>query len=200
VSYDSQTDEQIVARVLGGEIEQFETIVRRHSGRLYRVALSMLRDDAEAEDVVQDTLLSAFQHLSQFAGRAKFSTWLVRIAVRQAWAHSARRARQVPVDSDQEMFRSLTATAPDPEQHLSTTEMTGLLQRAMGGLPESYRRVIALRDLSEMDTQDTAEQLGISQINVKVRLCRARVMLRREIEALMIPSSCGWPLAAGAKS
>lgn len=185
--HDSQTDEQIVARVLDGETEQFETIVRRHSARLFRVGVSMLRDEAEAEDVVQDTFLSAFQHLRQFAGRAKFSTWLVRIAVRQAWAHAARCTRQVPVDSEQEVFRSLTTAAPDPEQHLSTREMTGLLQRAMGGLPESYRRVIALRDLDEMDTRDTAQRLRISQVNVKVRLCRARVMLRREIEALMLP-------------
>jgi RNA polymerase sigma-70 factor (ECF subfamily) len=197
VSYD-QTDEQIVARVLAGEIEQFETIVRRHSARLYRVALSMLRDDAEAEDVVQDTLLSAFQHLRQFAGRARFSTWLVRIAVRQSWAHSARCARQVPVDSEQELFRTLPAAAPDPEQHLSTREMTGLLKVAMGGLPETYRRVLMLRDLDEMDTFDTAQHLRISQVNVKVRLCRARVMLRREIEALMVPAGSPEQLGATA--
>src|SRR5690348_5893596 len=95
---ESWTDEQVVERVLAGETAAVEVLMRRCNQRLYRVARAILRDDAEAEDVMQDAYVRAYQHLSQFAGRARFATWLTRIAVHEALARSHRRARVTALD------------------------------------------------------------------------------------------------------
>jgi RNA polymerase sigma-70 factor, ECF subfamily len=175
------SDEQIVARILGGEIELFEIIVRRHSRQLYRVAISVLRNDCDAEDVVQDTYVSAYQHLKQFAGRANFITWLTRIALYRALARLRSRRREVPLDDDQTReWLWLVHRGPSPEQNLSARETAKLLNSAIRALPENYRRVLVLRDIQEIDTAATARQLRISETNVKVRLHRARAMLRQE--------------------
>jgi RNA polymerase sigma-70 factor (ECF subfamily) len=179
------TDEQVVARVLGGEAALFEIIMRRYNQRLYRVARSILRDDAEAEDVMQDAYVRAFQHLGQFAGRAKFSTWLTRIAVHEALARVQRRGRFEELN-EQTYGGAMNAPAsstPGPEQQASDHELLALLQGAVLALPPSYRSVLMLRDIEEMSTAETAEALELSEENVKVRLHRARALLRREVFA-----------------
>jgi RNA polymerase sigma-70 factor, ECF subfamily len=173
------SDEEIVTRILGGEIELFEVIVRRHSRHLYRVAISVLRNDGDAEDVVQDTYVSAYQHLKQFAGRANFVTWLTRIALYRSLAKLRSRRREVPLDDDQTReWLWLVHRGPSPEQNVSAAQTAHLLNSAIRALPENYRRVLVLRDLEEVDTATTARQLRISETNVKVRLHRARNMLR----------------------
>jgi RNA polymerase sigma-70 factor (ECF subfamily) len=179
------SDEEVVARVLAGETALFEIIMRRYNQRLYRVAYSILRHPAEAEDVMQDAYVRAYQHLDQFAGRARFSTWLTRIAVHEALARAQRRNRLQELDAEPYggNMTPLSSTTPDPEQQASDHEMVALLQSAVLALPPSYRSVLMLRDIEEMSTADTAEALELTEENVKVRLHRARALLRRELFA-----------------
>ncbi len=180
------TDEGAVERVLGGDTAAFEVLMRRYNQRLYRVARAILRDDAEAEDVMQDAYVRAYQHLDQFAGRAKFSTWLTRIAVHEALARVRRRARVQGIDSITAPNGEMMTPTPDtpafnPERHVSNSELGRLLEAAMLALPEQYRTVVVLRDVEELSTAEAAEVLDISEENVKVRLHRARALLRREL-------------------
>jgi RNA polymerase sigma-70 factor (ECF subfamily) len=179
------SDEEVVLRILGGETALFEIIMRRYNQRLYRVARAILRDDAEAEDVMQDAYVRAYQHLDQFEGRAKFATWLTRIAVHEALARAQRRSRVQELDEDSygDYMNPLHSTTPDPEQQASGRELAGLLHVAVLALPPKYRSVLMLRDIEEMSTADTADSLEISEENVKVRLHRARALLRRELFA-----------------
>jgi RNA polymerase sigma-70 factor (ECF subfamily) len=181
------SDEEVVARVLAGETAMFEIIMRRHNQRLFRVARSILRDDGEAEDVMQDAYVRAYEHLDQFAWRAKFSTWLTRIAVHEALARQHRKDRYKELHPMSELegdpmdrFASLT---PDPEQQTSNQELRRLLEAAVENLPAPYRTVFMLRDVEEMNTSDAAYALDISEENVKVRLHRARALLRKSLFA-----------------
>ena len=180
-------DEEVVKCVLAGDTSMFEILMRRHNQRLYRVACAILRNDAEAEDLIQDTYVRAYQHLSQFEGRAKFSTWLTRIAVNEALARRRRQGLYKELDPMSEhqggkMDRFVSAT-PSPEQQVSSSETLQLLERAVATLPEIYRTVFVLRDVEDMDTGDTAAVLNISEENVKTRLHRARALLRKRLYA-----------------
>lgn len=179
------SDEEVVSRVLAGETAAFEIIMRRYNQRLYRAARAILRDDAEAEDVMQDAYVRAYQHLAQFAGRAKFSTWLTRIAVHEALARVQRRARYESLDARDRngVNMELASSNPDPEQQTATIETNALLESAILTLPETYRTVLMLRDIENLSTAETAECLDLTEENVKVRLHRARALLRRELYA-----------------
>jgi RNA polymerase sigma-70 factor (ECF subfamily) len=183
---DQSTDEELVRWVLTGEKSCFEVLMRRYNRRVYRAARAILRDDSEAEDVVQDGYVRAYQHLDQFEGRASFSTWLTRIVVHEALARIKRRRRMEEIDSMDEARKdrvdALTSSAT-PEQAASAAEVHSLLESSIDALPDSYRHVFVLREVEEMDTRETAECLGISEDNVKMRLHRARAQLRREIYA-----------------
>src|SRR5437868_13808598 len=131
-------DEEVVRRVLAGETALFEILMRRYNQRLYRVARAILREDAEAEDVMQDAYVRAYQHLGQFAGRAKFSTWLTRIAVHEALARANRRRRYEALDAstnsqgENMMFQS---NAPDADQEAAAAQTKGMLEAAILSLP-----------------------------------------------------------------
>jgi RNA polymerase sigma-70 factor (ECF subfamily) len=180
-SAESWTDEEVVDRVLAGETALYEIIMRRYNQRLYRVARSIVRDDAEAEDVMQDTYVRAYQHLDQFSRLAPFSTWLTRIAVNESLARSRRRSRLEQLDlqeGDPESPANPVECAPNPEQSTSTAELGHLLEEALLSLPEQFRTVLMFRDVEELSTAETAEALGITEQNVKVRLHRARALVR----------------------
>ena len=178
------TDEEVVARVLNGDTAAFEIVMRRYNQRLYRAARAILRDDAEAEDVMQDAYVRAYQHLRQFAGRAKFSTWLTRIAVHEALARLRRRSRfeaLEPISESHGATMTFASSAPNPEQEVATAQTNYLLEAAILALPDSYRTVLMMRDIEELSTAETAECLDLTEENVKVRLHRARALLRREL-------------------
>jgi RNA polymerase sigma-70 factor (ECF subfamily) len=186
-SQEQLSDEEVVARVLAGETGMFEIVMRGHNQRLYRVARAILRNDGEAEDVMQDAYVRAYEHLDQYAGRAKFSTWLTRVAVHEALArqHRGNRYQELKPTSEREgdpmdRFASL---APDPEQQASNSEIRTLLEEAVERLPDAYRTIFMLRDVEDMSTTDTAEVLEITEDNVKVRLHRARALLRKSLYA-----------------
>ncbi len=175
------TDEEVVERVKAGDTALYELIMRRYNQRLYRVARAILHDDAEAEDVMQDAYVRAYQHLHQFAGRAPFSAWLTRIAVHEALARLRLRNRTESLDDtgqDGEFLMTMAVTSPNPEQSASTAELGQLLEDAVLGLPEQFRTVVMLRDVEELSTSETAAALDLSEENVKVRLHRGRALLR----------------------
>lgn len=181
------TDEEVVERVLTGQTALFEVIMRRYNQRLYRISQSILQNDGEAEDVMQDAYVRAYEHLSQFAGKAAFSTWLTRIALHEALARKKRRGRTEELDALQDAkgdsMPILKSSTPGPEQETAQSEVRHLLEDAIHALPESYRIVVVLRDMEEMDVADTAETLGVSEAVVKTRLHRAHAMLRRELHS-----------------
>lgn len=178
-------DEEIVARVLGGEKALFEILMRRYNQRLYRVALSILGDDGEAEDVMQDAYVRAYSHLAQFAGAARFSTWLTRIAVYEALARARRRRRVVEIDAMSEPSKqTLTVSAErDPEERAIARDLRSVLEAAIQALPDLYRPVILLRDVEGLSTAEAAACLGLSEPLIKVRLHRGRALLRRDLAA-----------------
>jgi len=177
----SWTDQEIVDRVLAGEREMFEVIMRRYNSRLYRIVLSVLRNDAEAEDVVQDAYVRAYTHLHQFEGRAMFSTWLTRIAYHEALARAQRGNRYTSFDTSDTEQPMEPRSKSNPEQSVADGEMRALLENAILTLPDHYRSVLMMRDVQEMDTAETAACLGLSEENVKVRLHRARGILRKQL-------------------
>lgn len=178
-------DEEVVERVLAGETALFEIIMRRYNQRLYRISRSVLQNDGEAEDVMQDAYVRAYEHLYQFAGKAAFATWLTRIALHEALARKRRRQRTEELDAIQEargdsmlIFKS---SRPDPEAETAQSQLREVLESAIEALPETYRMIVVMREVEEMDVAETAATLGVSESVVKTRLHRAHAMLRREI-------------------
>ncbi len=174
------TDEYIVERVRQGELALFEVIMRRHNRRLYRAARAIIGDDSEAEDVLQETYVRAYAHLDQFSGKARFATWLTKIAVHEALARLRRRGRLVSAEDQMDAFE---APGRGPEQMAADRELRGVLENALSNLPEAFRATFVLRDIEGLNTAETAACMGIPEETVKTRLHRARAALRRDLSA-----------------
>ena len=175
------SDEDIVSRVLAGETGLFEVLMRRHNQRVYRAARAILRDDREAEDVMQEAYVNAYTHLAQFGGRAKFSTWLTKIAVYEALGRARRRGRYEPLDeAPQETFMP-ASSSPDPERQAFGRELGALIESAVDSLGDGYREVFMLRQVEGLSTTETAAVLGVSEDVVKTRFSRARHALQRQL-------------------
>jgi RNA polymerase sigma-70 factor, ECF subfamily len=168
-------DETVVRRVLAGETALFELIMRRYNQRLYRAARAILRDDAEAEDVVQETYLRALRGMTAFEWRSSFATWLTRIAVHEASARRRARRREIPspVEVDHE----------ESAMSLRRREAGAMLREHVDALPASMRVVLVLRAVEGLGTRETAECLGLPESAVKVRLHRAKATLRKRMAA-----------------
>ena len=173
------TDDEIIARVVAGDVDLFAVLMRKYNRRVYRAVRSILRDDAEAEDVAQESWLAAFRALGKFEGRAAFSTWLTRIAIRRAIARASR-ARELRT-LDELDHHSLSDEAPGPEWEAYRREMARVLEASIDSLPPSYRLVIMLRDVEHMSTTEAAEALDVAEENLRVRLHRARGALRERL-------------------
>ena len=175
------TDEEIVSRVLAGDAPLFEVLMRRHNQRVYRAARAILRDDKEAEDVMQEAYVNAYGHLAQFDGRAKFSTWLTKIAVYEALLRARRRTRYEPLDDRAEDTLRPSTPPPDPEQQAFGGELRALIEAAIDTLGHDYREVFMLRQVQGLSTAETAEVLDVSEDVVKTRLTRARHAIQRDL-------------------
>jgi RNA polymerase sigma-70 factor, ECF subfamily len=179
-------DHEIVRRIRAGEAALFERLMRRYNQRVYRIARSIVKDDAEAEDVMQQAYLNAYTHLDQFAERSSFSTWLTRIAVHESLARLRRRRRLTEIDamSDHDDARGVLRSAdPSPEQQALTGELRAALEASLDAIPEMYRTAFVLREVEGLSTSEAAECLETSDDVVKTRLHRARTLLRRELMA-----------------
>lgn len=191
---DGDEDAALVERARAGDFEAFERLAARHERRLYAVAMGIVRRREDAEDVVQTALLKALEHLPGFRGDAAFGTWVTRIATNAA-LHILRARRSAPVagatgggggaGADGEgglpLPEFIAPWRDDPVRTVEAKELRGILDRAAGKLPEKLRLVFVLRDVAELSTRETADALGLSVANVKVRLLRARLILREEL-------------------
>jgi len=177
-------DAGLVSQAQAGDLEAFEGLVRRHSQLIYRTLVAILGDPVEAQDAMQEALLSAFQHIGAFEGRSKISTWLVSIA-RNGALQQLRRRRRVEsldeVDSGDDRDyrpRQVRAWQDNPEQGYSKSQIRELVERGILQLPAKYRVVVMLRDIEQLSTDEVSRQLGLSVPTVKTRLLRGRLMLR----------------------
>jgi RNA polymerase sigma-70 factor (ECF subfamily) len=178
------SDEQVVSRILSGQTALFEVLMRRHNERIYRAARAILRDESEAEDVMQQAYVNAYSLLRQFDGRSKFSTWLTRIALHEALARVRRRGRCTNMDPDSPFTAQLAAPmtpTPDPERQAFARELGVLIESAIDRLPDGAREVFVLRQVEGMSTEEVAAALDVSEAVIKTRLSRARATLRRDL-------------------
>jgi RNA polymerase sigma-70 factor (ECF subfamily) len=178
----------LVARARRGEIEAFNDLVRRYERKIYRLAKNITQNDEDAEDVLQETFLKAYEHLGDFQGNSKFYTWLVRIAVNEALMKLRKRKadRTVPLDEpvdtgEETVVREIAVWDEDPEQKYSQDELGKILNDAVQSLKPAFRTVFILRDIEELSTEETAQALNISVPAVKSRLLRARLQLREKL-------------------
>jgi RNA polymerase sigma-70 factor (ECF subfamily) len=178
----------LVAQAKEGDARAFSTLVKRYEAKIFRLAQHITQNREDAEDVLQETFLKAYEHLGQFQGNSKFYTWVVRIAVNQALMKLRRRRTDNSVSLDETIdtgedtvTREIAAWGEDPEQQFSREELGEILDGAIQSLAPAYRSVFLLRDVDDLSTEDTAEALGLSVPAVKSRLLRARLQLREKL-------------------
>jgi RNA polymerase sigma-70 factor, ECF subfamily len=171
-----------------GDVGAFEQLVKRYDRNIFRIAQHITQNREDAEDVVQDAFLKAYENLDQFQGNSKFYTWLVRIAVNESLMKLRRRktSKTVSMDEDVEteegsMPREFADWSPNPEQQYGQSELGEILRKTIQGLPTSFRTVFVLRDVEGLSTEETAEMLDLSIPAVKSRLLRARLQLRERL-------------------
>src|SRR5690349_1377614 len=179
---------QLVQAAKGGDVSAFEDLVKRYDRNVFRIAQHITQNREDAEDVVQDAFLKAYQNLGQFQGQSKFYTWLVRIAVNEALMRLRRRRpeRMVSLDEDvktedDSVPREVADWSPNPEQQYSQAELKDILTRTIQGLPPGFRTVFVLRDVEGLSTEETADALNLSIPAVKWRFLRARLQLRERL-------------------
>ncbi len=179
-------DAAIVARVQAGDTEAYAELVKRHEKRVYRTLMGITGIREDAEDATQNAFLKAYLHLADFHGAARFSTWLLRIAINEGLERLRRRKQTVSLDDDREEDewyrpREFRDWRDNPEQTYTKSEMRELVEKEVMRLPVKYRVVVMLRDLEEQSTEETAQALGLEISTVKTRLLRGRLMLREAL-------------------
>jgi RNA polymerase sigma-70 factor, ECF subfamily len=175
------SDEEVLARVRAGEIDLFEVIMRRYNQRIYRTVRAILRDEDESLDVMQEAYVNAYVHLADFSGRARFSTWLTRIAVHEALARLRRSRRVESLEAEDRGDMFMVSSAPGPEDRVSDGELRVFLEAAVDQLPEAFRTTFVLRSVEHLSVAETAEILGIPEETVKTRHHRARERLQNAL-------------------
>ncbi len=175
------TDEEIIGRVRGGDIDCFEVLMRRYNQRIYRTVRAILREEDETTDAMQEAYVNAFTHLGDFNGHARFSTWLTRIAVHEALGRLRKRKRVEPLDDGDSQDSLMVSPVNGPENNASDGELRALLEEAVDGLPESFRTTFVLRSIEQLSVAETAEVLGIPEETVKTRHHRARERLQNAL-------------------
>jgi len=177
-----------LALARGGDVKAFSDLIRRYEGKIFRLAQHITQNREDAEDVLQETFLKAYEHLDQFQGNSKFYTWIVRIAVNQALMKLRKRKTDRSVSLDEGIdtgedivVREIAAWDEDPEKQFSREELGRILDEAVQSLAPPYRTVFVLRDIEELSTEETAEALDLSIPAVKSRLLRARLQLREKL-------------------
>lgn len=176
-------DEEIVDRILNGETHLYSALMRKFNQRLYRIGISIIKDDMAVEDVMQTAYLNAYLQLRNFQRKSSFGTWITRILINESLLYLKKRAKQQAFVLQQKE----TGHPDTPLTNLMNKELKLLLEKSVSGLPEKYRLVFVMREIEEMSTQETMDVLNISESNVKVRLKRAKEMLQRELSSYYKP-------------
>jgi len=179
---DQSGDDAVLARIRGGDSAAFEQIMRRHNQRLFRAARAVVKDDAEAEDVVQQAYVSAFTHLAGYEGRAQLSTWLLRIVLHEALGRLRARGRTASLDdaaAGEEW--DVPTNARSPEDAASDRELVAIVETSIDTMPDAFRTVFMLRAVEGMSAAEVAEALDVPEETVRTRLHRARAHLQRAL-------------------
>jgi RNA polymerase sigma-70 factor (ECF subfamily) len=177
-------DDEIIARILHGEKDLYSIIVRRYNQRLYRIGMSMINDDAEVEDAMQVAYINAYENLGKFAFRSSFPTWLTRIFINECLLRLRKRKKSISMND--ENIENVMRQSKEPQTPVTATvnlELRSILNDAIRRLPEIYRTVFVMREIENMNIAETKDCLNISEVNVKVRLNRAKAILRELLSA-----------------
>ncbi len=179
IDYELLKDEEIVDLILKGETTLYELLIRKFNLRLYRISMSIVNDDMEAEDVMQTAYINAYLQLANFQNKSSFGTWLTRIVINESLLYKKKQAKreQLIINSSEKDHQ----TENNPLKELMNQELKTLLEKAVSDLPEKYRLVFVMREVEELSTQETMDILQLSESNVKVRLNRAKEMLRNDL-------------------
>ncbi len=184
------TDEEIVEKILSGDKEYYEILVRRHNSYLYKIGRSYGFGHDDTEDLMQETYVSAYEHLADFEGRAALKTWLVKIMIHKCYRKANRLGFQNETPASDKIgnqIRYPDDRLTDGQKVVQNEELKEILEKATLQLPEDYRMVFTLRELNGLSTAETADALNISLSNVKVKLNRAKKILRKEIQKEFSP-------------
>jgi len=198
-----EIEAEYIHRILAGEKHLFHELIRPCERSIYFLLFSLLKNETEAEDVAQETVIKVYQNLDKFRGDSQFRTWVLSIARNEALGRlrkiGNRREDSLDAEIDEQSGdyspAILTSWREIPAEALEQKELGALLRNAISGLPEIYRNVVLLRDIEEMDIRETAAVLGISEASVKVRLHRARALLQRSLAPQLkgfVPKRKGW--------
>jgi RNA polymerase sigma-70 factor (ECF subfamily) len=189
---ENEAEAAMIASILAGNTQLYHDLIRPHERSVYMMALSFMKNEADAEDIAQEAFLKAFRNLSKFRAESKFSTWLISITLNEARSRLRRKTivRMESLDEPPDEGRSVSpALLKDwreiPSEALERQELRLMLQDAVTGLPEIYRQVFLLRDIEELSVNESAEALSISVPSVKVRLPRVRMMLQKQLTPLL---------------
>lgn len=181
IATDIISDNEIIARVLGGEKDLYALLIRKYNQRLYRVGMSIINDDAEVEDVMQVANIKAYENLGKFEFKSAFSTWITKILINESLLRMKKRKHLSNINEDMitnQISQHHPVDSKTPLMNLVNSELKIILEKAIQQLPGKYRTVFMMREIENMNVAETAECLDLSAVNVKVRLNRARVMLR----------------------
>lgn len=193
------TDQELLMRVRAGDTSHYGMLIKRYHNRLYCIALRILKNEADAEDALQDACIMGLTRLEQFAGRSSFFTWMARITMNEAFSRIRSRRRsqrlEAALSSPGDLHRYYVPVST-PEQLTVQREMAHVLESSMRTLPESYRTVFQMREIEEASTMEAAHHLGLTEECVKTRLHRARELLRRRVGKRVKPRSPAQCLAA----
>ena len=171
-------DEVLIHNILAGEQRLFENIIRRYNKRLYRIGMSILNHEMEVEDAMQAAYIKAYEHLADFEHRSSFGTWLTRIMLNECIALKNKKQRLKIMEEKHPQYSGSMTT---PAHLLLNKELSAVLETAIAGLPEKYRTVFVLREVEDLSVRETAEILSLQETNIKVRLNRAKSMLRENL-------------------
>jgi RNA polymerase sigma-70 factor, ECF subfamily len=189
----SANETELIRRIVAGEKELFHELIRPYERMVYLTVLSIVKNEVDAEDAAQEAIINAYRHLDSFRAESKFSTWLTMIAINEG-RKRLRKAKGAVEDSLEEMAEdkegdytpaALTDWREIPLEALERKELREALRKAVASLPDIYREVFTLRDLDELNTEETAEALGLTAGVVKVRLHRARILLQKQLVSFL---------------
>lgn len=184
IAADTISDTEIIGRILEGEKNLYAVIVRRYNQRLYKVGMSIINDDAEVEDVMQVTYIKAYENLRKFALKSAFSTWLTKILINESLLRLKQRKKLIHVSDetmDNKVNQQSNIESRTPFMKILNVELKAILEKAIFNLPEKYRTVFIMREIENMNVAETKECLDITEANVKVRLNRAKSLLKNSL-------------------
>jgi RNA polymerase sigma-70 factor (ECF subfamily) len=184
----TRTESEMIAAILAGDTQLYHELIHPHERSVYLMALSFMKNEADAEDVAQEAVIKAFRSLASFRAESKFSTWLISITLNEARSRLRRQSivriesLDEPPDGDKNISPALLRDWREiPSETIEREEVRRLLEQAIEALPDTYRQVFLLRDVEELNSNETAQALNISIPSVKVRLHRARMMLQKQL-------------------